>query len=831
MGLVYAPTLKVTHPSGSLDQDWVDIGPLLGGSSSRDSAGPPIKVTVEVKPPGNVLRRLFSIETTSMYRLTVTEVDEFDDQDAELMYQRFTAFLEEASRDRANPENDPLHYFLGRTLEHKQVLLRPPDPSEKPVPYILFSGVRNESEVRILHASLSRRKFRRIYFPPLYICYEYRQIQLTAAGNDEFSLLRLNLSNLIGAPVTTLCGAPIEIGTGQDRRVSTIGGMLESQDICYALTTSHRSSDEFPPDTETFFSSLDLTEDDYVDDIPSPLVVDRNGGRGGQSGRPPDQGTDNSMRLNQFTPLTPAGRIQCTGIDWALLKIDRPDVARPNMVDESALAGARQTSVSEAPIYFGELALKPKSGYVSGITAGTIVRTVQLLKKPARLKHPSGPWLTVWKARFELGPDSSMSLLSSPGLEQSKCANVPLELKRGDSGSWFVDTDTGTVYGHAMAATDEHVYMQPLVDILRDIRSKEGMSPKLASPFGQLAELAKFHYSDGNVGMGVYFAMRGLDSRATSRSSEDASTSRLLRRIRERHLKDMDIVVQVLMRTGRYITQGLPQVLEGAHQGEMGDPKRVLPLLEDLFQVAFQDDPKMEQGDETQPGYTEDVFPIEFAEESKAIARSTTLEGKAGPGRSKIEGEGPREGVLKKAYSWMLRILNAGGITDELEVIMVGLPGSGKTNLLRHLAKDDVEKDSLSRTGFVVKQIRRDSVAVKLWEISGQLRFRRHWERYCKGASCIIFVVDSYDVARLDEARAQLHHLMGRESLQGIPLLVLGNESSEGYKRNKITADGLSDRLDLKSLSSCEVFCYGVDAADERMLELVVEFLLKLPRG
>lgn len=66
-------------------------------------------------------------------------------------------------------------------------------------------------------------------------------------------------------------------------------------------------------------------------------------------------------------------------------------------------------------------------------------------------------------------------------------------------------------------------------------------------------------------------------------------------------------------------------------------------------------------------------------------------------------------------------------------------------------------------------------VAIKMWDLGGQPRFRSMWERYCRGVSVIVYIVDAADHDSIDVARAELHDLLARPTLAGIPLLVLGN--------------------------------------------------------
>ena len=42
---------------------------------------------------------------------------------------------------------------------------------------------------------------------------------------------------------------------------------------------------------------------------------------------------------------------------------------------------------------------------------------------------------------------------------------------------------------------------------------------------------------------------------------------------------------------------------------------------------------------------------------------------------------------------------------------------------------------------------------VIIWDLGGQIKMRNMWEKYYDDANAIIFVVDSSDVSRLEEAK------------------------------------------------------------------------------
>ena len=79
--------------------------------------------------------------------------------------------------------------------------------------------------------------------------------------------------------------------------------------------------------------------------------------------------------------------------------------------------------------------------------------------------------------------------------------------------------------------------------------------------------------------------------------------------------------------------------------------------------------------------------------------------------------------------------------------------------------------------------------------LDSQPRFRSMWERYCRGVQAIVFVVDAADLDVLEQARSELSELLAKPSLQGIPLLLLGNKND---LPGALPTGELIDRLDLK---------------------------------
>lgn len=109
------------------------------------------------------------------------------------------------------------------------------------------------------------------------------------------------------------------------------------------------------------------------------------------------------------------------------------------------------------------------------------------------------------------------------------------------------------------------------------------------------------------------------------------------------------------------------------------------------------------------------------------------------------------------------------------------------------------------------------------WDLGGQPRFRSMWERYCRDVNAIVFVVDAADREAIPVVTEELHMLLSKPSLEGIPLLVLGNKSD---LQGKMSVDELIDALDLKKVTRREISCYGISAKEETNLDAVLQWLI-----
>lgn len=63
-----------------------------------------------------------------------------------------------------------------------------------------------------------------------------------------------------------------------------------------------------------------------------------------------------------------------------------------------------------------------------------------------------------------------------------------------------------------------------------------------------------------------------------------------------------------------------------------------------------------------------------------------------------------------------------------------------------------------------------------VWDVGGQEKLRPLWKSYTRCTDGIIFVVDSCDIERLEEAKMELTRTARSPDNAGVPILILANK-------------------------------------------------------
>ena len=85
----------------------------------------------------------------------------------------------------------------------------------------------------------------------------------------------------------------------------------------------------------------------------------------------------------------------------------------------------------------------------------------------------------------------------------------------------------------------------------------------------------------------------------------------------------------------------------------------------------------------------------------------------------------------------------------------------------------------------------------QVWDVGGQDKIRPLWRHYYQNTQGLIFVVDSNDRDRVDNARDELHRMLNEDELRESILLVFANKQD---LPNAMSAAEMTDKLGLNGL-------------------------------
>merc|ERR1712205_271276 len=98
----------------------------------------------------------------------------------------------------------------------------------------------------------------------------------------------------------------------------------------------------------------------------------------------------------------------------------------------------------------------------------------------------------------------------------------------------------------------------------------------------------------------------------------------------------------------------------------------------------------------------------------------------------------------------------------EMRILMVGLDAAGKTTILYKLKLGEVVT-TIPTIGFNVETVEYKNINFTVWDIGGQDKIRKLWRYYYHGSNGAIFIIDSSDRDRIEDAREELFRMINND--------------------------------------------------------------------
>ena len=143
-----------------------------------------------------------------------------------------------------------------------------------------------------------------------------------------------------------------------------------------------------------------------------------------------------------------------------------------------------------------------------------------------------------------------------------------------------------------------------------------------------------------------------------------------------------------------------------------------------------------------------------------------------------------------------------------VRILMVGLDAAGKTTILYQLKMEETVK-TMPTLGFNIETFEYKKVFFIILDVGGKEGIIVNWEQYYQNTDGLIFVVDSNDQDRIEDAVEKLKKLLAEEELKNCPVLVLANKQD---LNGALAPDEVAKKLGLGDLKGRTWLVQGTSA-------------------
>merc|ERR1711906_7526 len=138
----------------------------------------------------------------------------------------------------------------------------------------------------------------------------------------------------------------------------------------------------------------------------------------------------------------------------------------------------------------------------------------------------------------------------------------------------------------------------------------------------------------------------------------------------------------------------------------------------------------------------------------------------------------------------------------DVRILMVGLDAAGKTTILYKLKLGEI-MGTIPTIGFNVETVEYKNISFTVWDVGGQDKIRPLWRHYYQNTQGLIFVVDSNDRDRIEDAKEELNKMLIEDEMRDAVVLVFANKQD---LPNAMPAAEVTEKLGLNSMRNRQWF-------------------------
>ena len=159
---------------------------------------------------------------------------------------------------------------------------------------------------------------------------------------------------------------------------------------------------------------------------------------------------------------------------------------------------------------------------------------------------------------------------------------------------------------------------------------------------------------------------------------------------------------------------------------------------------------------------------------------------------------------------FLSKVLDRLGGTKEARLLMLGLDAAGKTTVLYKLRHGETIT-TIPTIGFNVEELQYKKLRMQVWDVGGQQKIRKLWRHYYQGVEGLIYIIDSSDSERIEEAQIELQSILEDEAFPSDAcVLIFANKQDLPLA---MTPQEVLEKLQLRSMRALQDRPWSVKAA------------------